>query len=434
MTAAFLLCAAMLAADNPALVQAKVLYSSEPRNEQVAHIETWISRAAVKSGSPLVLPLTGWIALTVERKRLHESNGFIMDGKATERNGMYEVEIAACDGGPLDKNVTLKRGERRVVILSNDLAPDNVLLALEAPVSEQAKKRAEAMQANAKSFQLELNYNGQQRKPFYRMIVSVPVVSRLRSSPFERIVQITEDEAIEIIDQLARGGFLDKAIDLRTKIKIPAPSMPGYTMKVVAGDMPLYEDLGWGLPMIHRLDALRNALPDNGKNDLDLLLGRLSGLQAQWEAEDPPFEAAVGREDSRVLFSAQGSATIIDIASKFGIDKATIKRQSHNWPGSIVVRLHLSGLELFNVGNGGCSVDWSVSSTGDSSSRVFLRSRGDETALDTKSPYYTPVRIVGDNGKIPLGKDGYFEVPLPAKLFENNPNEITLKWIDFYRN
>ena len=43
MTAAFLLCAAMLAADNPAPVQAKVLYGSEPRNEQVADIELWIS-------------------------------------------------------------------------------------------------------------------------------------------------------------------------------------------------------------------------------------------------------------------------------------------------------------------------------------------------------------------------------------------------------
>ena len=54
-------------------------------------------------------------------------------------------------------------------------------------------------------------------------------------------------------------------------------------------------------------------------------------------------------------------------------------------------------------------------------------------ALDDKSPYRTTVRIVGSNGKIPL-KDGYFEVPLPAKLFERNPEEITLRWIDFYRN
>ena len=179
-------------------------------------------------------------------------------------------------------------------------------------------------------------------------------------------------------------------------------------------------------------DALRDVLPDSGQKDMDLLLGRLSGLRAQWEAEHPPFEAEVGREDSRVLFSAQGGATIIDIASEFGIDKATIRRESPKWPTSILVRLHLSGLELFNVGNGANSVGWSVSSTGDNSSSVFLRDGVDETPLDTKSPYHTEARIVGGNGKIPL-KDGYFEVPLPAKLFEKNPDEITLEWIDFHR-
>ena len=94
MTAALLLFAAMLAADNPAPVQAKVLYGSEPRNEQVADIELWISRALAKSGSPLALPHTGWIALTVERKGIDESSGFIIDGKVTE------VTILSCLATP----------------------------------------------------------------------------------------------------------------------------------------------------------------------------------------------------------------------------------------------------------------------------------------------------------------------------------------------
>ncbi len=34
--------------------------------------------------------------------------------------------------------------------------------------------------------------------------------------------------------------------------------------------------------------------------------------------------------------------------------------------------------------------------------------------------------------KIPL-KGGYFEVPLPPKLLEGNPETITLRWVDFYR-
>ena len=433
MSTAALLCAVVFAADNPAQVQAKVLYGTNQRIEQRADIELWISRAVAKTGARLVLPHTGWVALTAKNQRIYTSKqgGFIIDGKATERNGKYEVEIDACDGFSLDQKVTLKPGERRVVKLTDNPAPNNVFIVLEAPLTKKAKGRAEAMKADAKTFRLELIYNGDEDKPFYHPIVSVPDVGDDTSNPFERIIQVKEDEAIRIIDHLARDGFLDNAVDLLTDIKISVfpPTMSGYTMKV----LPYYEDLGWGLPMIHRLDALRNVLPDNATKDMDLLLGRLSGLRAQWEAKHPPFAAKVGREGSRIRFSAESGTTIIDIASKFGIDTATIKRESPKWPKSILVRLHLRGLELFNFSNGGVGVEWSVSSTGDNSSRVSLRSGEDEMALDTKSPYHTPVRIVGGNGKIPL-KGGYFEVPLPVKMFERNPEEITLEWIDFYRD
>jgi hypothetical protein len=306
----------------------------------------------------------------------------------------------------------------------HNVAPNNVYIALKAPLTEKAKKRAEVMKANAKTFRLELIYNGDSSKPFYRMIVSVPAVIRRRSSPFERIVQVREDEAKRIIDHLARNGFLDSAVDLRNKTKLPPSSMPGYTMKVVTGDVPLFTDLGWGLPMIQRLDALHAALPAIGKKDMDFLLGRLSGLRKQWEAQQSGLEAKVGRESSGVRFLTEDDMTIIDIASEFGIDKATISRKTEKWPKSMLVRLHLSGLESFKADGMEATVEWSVSSTGNHPSRVTLRRGKEETALDTKSPYHTPVRIVGGNGKIPL-KDGYFE---------GNPQEVTLRWIDFYRN
>jgi hypothetical protein len=34
---------------------------------------------------------------------------------------------------------------------------------------------------------------------------------------------------------------------------------------------------------------------------------------------------------------------------------------------------------------------------------------------------------------VPL-KNGYFDVTVPQKLLEANPQEIQLRWIDFYRN
>jgi hypothetical protein len=129
----------------------------------------------------------------------------------------------------------------------------------------------------------------------------------------------------------------------------------------------------------------------------------------------------------------EGDKTIIDITSEFGIDNATIRRKSDEWPKSILVRLHLSGLESFKAGSGNVAVEWSVASTGDHAARSSLVSGLRVARITKDSPYFAEVRIVGGNGKIPL-KDGYFEVPLPAKLFEGNPEEITLRWIDFYRN
>ena len=61
--------------------------------------------------------------------------------------------------------------------------------------------------------------------------------------------------------------------------------MPGYTLTVTTEERALREDLGWGLPMLKRLDGLRKILDGDAAKGLDLLRGRLSGLREQWEKE-----------------------------------------------------------------------------------------------------------------------------------------------------
>lgn len=156
------------------------------------------------------------------------------------------------------------------------------------------------------------------------------------------------------------------------------------------------------------------------------------------DREEPALQATVGRTDTRVRFAVDHNKTVIDISSGFGIDKATIKRRAEEWPKSILVRLHLRGLESFKASGdwsrgGNVTIEWSVASTGKNDSRVSLQSREREITLGKESPYFTQVGIVGPHRKIPL-QDGYFEIPLPAKLFDRNPPAITLSWIDFYRN
>jgi RNA polymerase sigma-70 factor (ECF subfamily) len=175
-------------------------------------------------------------------------------------------------------------------------------------------------------------------------------------------------------------------------------------------------------------DKFQNFVDTEGRPAVPYLLVFKTGV-----AREKALDAEVGREGSQVRFSNHSNRTIIDINSEFGIDKATIRRKSDEWPKPILVRLHLGGLESFKAGSGDVAVEWSVSSTGDHTTRMSLWKEGGELAIPKNSPYHTELRIVGGNGNIPL-KEGYFEILLPARLFRGNPEEITLRWIDFYRN
>ena len=139
------------------------------------------------------------------------------------------------------------------------------------------------------------------------------------------------------------------------------------------------------------------------------------------------------REDTRIRILTEDGKAIIDIHCGFGIDRTTIRRKAAKWPAKMFVRLHLRGLESFQASNGEETVRWSVSSTGRHAKRIALRRGATETPLDSKSPYYSTVSIVGGKGKLPL-QNGHFNVPLPEKLFAENPESIVLSWIDFYRN
>ena len=61
----------------------------------------------------------------------------------------------------------------------------------------------------------------------------------------------------------------------------------------------------------------------------------------------------------------------------------------------------------------------------------------EDAPVDEKSPLWMEIRVLGADGKpareLPL-KDGSFEVTLPRALFADSPKQITLSWIDFYRN
>jgi hypothetical protein len=167
----------------------------------------------------------------------------------------------------------------------------------------------------------------------------------------------------------------------------------------------------------------------------------ISGIALADDGDTPKdqlnkFKVMTKRKDDTVEVRAEKDKTLFIIKSPFGISQAVIEREGEKWPDSVVLRLHLKGLEKFQASNGKVKVDAAVSSQ-DGKPKVHIWKDGKEDApLNEKSPFWTAIRIVGSNGKpakeLPL-MDGYFEVALPRAFFEGNPRTITVNWIDFYR-
>lgn len=146
--------------------------------------------------------------------------------------------------------------------------------------------------------------------------------------------------------------------------------------------------------------------------------------EAGTETAKLQFQAKVCREDSRIRFEQDGTTSVWDITSKTGIGHIILTKLIEKWPEKIVVRMHMKGLEFFQVTNDNLTVRWSVSNSRQGTLHSLWQDNKEST-LPADSPFYTDVKIVS--------KDGYFEVPLPSKMFEKNPKEIRLDWIDFYR-
>ena len=151
------------------------------------------------------------------------------------------------------------------------------------------------------------------------------------------------------------------------------------------------------------------------------------------EVQTSILRAVAKRTETQLQIAHGEDATVIDVRCPFGIGTATIQRIAADWPAKMLVRLHLRGLESLQISRDDLTIQWSLQSTGDHAARVSLRENRRETTLSQQSPYFTPLRIVGGEKSIPL-PEGYFELRVPSKLLEDNPNQIRLRWIDFYRN
>jgi hypothetical protein len=155
------------------------------------------------------------------------------------------------------------------------------------------------------------------------------------------------------------------------------------------------------------------------------------------------LEARDVREGTKVAFEGNGEQAFVDIRCERGIDRCTLARKGEHWPKQVTLRLHLRGLESFQATAGNTTISWAVASSGEHASRSSLTSGKRNVELEPGDPYHTVARPVASPDSIRITKKegspsqvvipNCFQVPLPAKLLEGNPEQLQLQWIDFYR-
>jgi hypothetical protein len=150
----------------------------------------------------------------------------------------------------------------------------------------------------------------------------------------------------------------------------------------------------------------------------------------------PSFSIELKRPDDKVDVISESSQTTFSIFSPFGIGRARIERRESQWPKSIRLRLHLSGLENLQIANGRITLHASVSSTSEKPQVRLWKDQLEAQPLDSNSVFWMDIEMWNRDRKpanqIPL-QDGYFEMQLPKAFFEDNPTSIDVHWINFYR-
>jgi hypothetical protein len=153
------------------------------------------------------------------------------------------------------------------------------------------------------------------------------------------------------------------------------------------------------------------------------------------ETRPPVFTAAAEGDGNELKVSVEGETVVVDVQSRSGIGAATVELASGTPPETIVVRLHVNGLESFRLSYEQTAIAAAVSS-GDSRSMLQEVSSpdGGTSPLTSDSPLWLDIRAVSAQATptIPL-QEGYFEIRLPKGLLSDRQRSFTIRWIDFYR-
>ena len=150
---------------------------------------------------------------------------------------------------------------------------------------------------------------------------------------------------------------------------------------------------------------------------------------------EPVFNVTTKNQEDQIHIQQENSIITVDIHSPTGIGSAKFELESGAMPETMVLRLHLKGLEDVRLISDQATISASVSS-----SAVFnvtnqqIISAGNEYSITPIDPLWMKIQIVSDqtDKKIPL-EAGFFEITVPKEFIQTAGNSFEIQWIDFYR-
>lgn len=159
-----------------------------------------------------------------------------------------------------------------------------------------------------------------------------------------------------------------------------------------------------------------------------------TGVLSPGAANEPEYHVTSSRPSAQIRVDNKGDSAIVEVYSDNGIGNGSVKLVSGMWPGSIVMRFHLQGLESLQFLYDETVVNVSVNTLNMILQSVSTAGAAEE-AVDDQSDYWMPVTFVGKDGTAvdsPVA-GGVIEVQAPAHFLAGEYTEFTINWIDFYR-
>ena len=140
----------------------------------------------------------------------------------------------------------------------------------------------------------------------------------------------------------------------------------------------------------------------------------------------PKGAAKAAKAEKPATFEVEKDCLVVDLHG--AIAKATLQKKGEgDWPASVVLRLHTTGMEHFQIVAGEMKLS------------AFIQSHGEFRHVSTLNgvrqkpddPKRLQIELKPKAALVAIPHKGFFEITVPADLLKQP--ELHLSWIDFYR-